>query len=585
MKKKWILLLLPLLILLPLSAGEAAMGTIANFSFRDFDSDLIGPEGPFRSDGIRDAHFSLTIDGIGALASLRVRRDADGFEWAPGRGAGFRGMRVRDTTGTDLSDADGQLPLMPFLGRLSLEIYLPLSENAEAAEGDYTVTATFIDGSEAKGTARMPAASGQGDEHHSQRKITEARFLSSSDSRHNFVGPNEKLQPGGNRDQGIDLELEGQGQVRTISVQSVSGRFAAWDTLPANRRWLVAVVHKDRPLNESDGGVAFRIRGKTKLTLWLEDNGSIAAGDSTFKVTVRFSDGKEISRIIAAATTPASKPPRGEGLALIGRGTRDLVGPEESLGSDGQADWQFRLDLNTRGTLIGLTLLEDRKNGPTWDTLPGNRTPLVAVTDAEGRILNRQNGSLNLPLYGKTTLYLWVSDRGNRLATRQDFKAKAVFEDGRVLEFTPVTREKPGGQEEKSDKVILRARYLGRQDSDRVSASGVLVGDGFPDSRIRIYMELPARGMRLKEIAVIDTEAPSPSWNTTPGKSRWAMLVTDPGGQILNGTDGSILIDLEDKIQLSLWVADQGRMERRENRFIVRALFENGNAVQTSLLR
>ena len=399
------------------------------------------------------------------------------------------------------------------------------------------------------------------------------------------MGPGETLQPGGQRDQGIELELEGQGQVRAITVQSVSGRFAVWDTLPSNRRWLIAVLHNNKTLNESDGGVAFRIRGKTKLTLWLEDNGSIAAEDSTFEVTVRFSDGKESRRIIAPATAPGGKTPKGEGLLSMGRGKRDLVGPEETLGSDGHNDWQFRLDLETRGTLIGLTLLDARPSGPAWDTLPGNRIPILAVTDAEGRILNRQNGSLNLPLYGKTTLYLWAGDRSNRLAGLKNFKVKAVFEDGRVLEFTPLSEGKNRDKEKTDREVVFRARYLGRQDSDRVSTSEVLVGDGLPDSRIRIYMELPSRGMRLTELAVPNPEAPPPSWSTSPGKNRWAILVTDPEEQILNGTDGSIFIDLGDRIQLSLWLADRGHLEQRGKRFVVRAVFENGKVEETSLLR
>lgn len=572
-------LLLGILFLLTLALpGHAAMGMIAEFSFRDFDMDLTGQEGPFRPDGRKDAHFSVSIEGIGAVASLSVHRVSDGFEWSPRKGRGLHGVRVRDSSGNDLSNSDGSLPLLPFLGRLELEIYLPVDPGKKDTEGDYSIAVRFVDGSEATGKARLHLPEAVVSD---SRKITKARFLPYPGERRNLVSPGEKPGPGGNADHGIELKLEGQGQVQAIQVKSVSGRFAAWDTLPANRRWLLGVLHGEKLLNNEDGGISFRIRGKTDLILWLEDNGAIEDGNSTFQVTVTFSDGEEIKRNIALPREHG-KPSSEDRLTFMGRGERDLIGDEEKLGSNGRKDWRFRLDLNTRGTLIGLTLLGEGQDAPTWDTLPGNRVPLVAVTDAQGRLLNRQNGSMDLPLYGKTTLYLWVDGRGNKLS-HKSYRAKAVFDDGRVLEFGPGNR--PATESEEKTEPVIRARYLGRQDSDKVSPSEILIGDGLPDSRIRVYLEMPERGRRLKALSVEMIKKPSRSWDTLPGNGRWAILVTDEAGEILNGTDGSILIDLGRKTQLSLWLGDRGELNRTEMDFRVRAFLDDDSVMETPLLR
>lgn len=582
MMKRTLPVLLGILFLISLAIpGEAAMGTITDFSFRDFDLDLTGPEGPFRPDDRNDAHFTATLNGIGAMASLSVRRVSDNFEWSPRKGGGLHGIRVRDSSGNDISDADGSIPLLPFLGRLGLELYLPIDPEGDNVASEYVLKIGFVDGSEAvaKTTLSLPEEIVP-----DSRKLLEARFLPYPGKGRNQVGPGEKTVPGGKTDRGIELELEGEGEVQAIQVRSVSGRFSAWDTIPSNRRWLLGVEYRGKLMNETDGGVSFRVRGKTRLTLWLEDNGAVESGDTTFQVQVIFGDGEKIEKNITASREDTMSSRKND-LTFMGRGERDLLGLGERLGSDGTSDWQFRLDLDTRGTLIGLTLLSNEKNDLTWDTLPGNRIPLVAVTDAEGRLLNRQNGSMNLPLYGKTTLHLWVGGKGPRLAGNGSYRAKAVFEDGRVLEFGAHTRNDTITRPEREKEPVFRARYLGRQDSDRVSPSEILIGDGLPDTGLRIYLEMPEKGKRLKGLSVEAKRVPSRGWDTQPGNKRWAILVTDAEGEILNGTDGSILLDLGIKTQLSLWLGDRGELDRPGMDFVVRAYLEDDTVLETPLQR
>ncbi len=584
MKKILPILMGTLLLLTMALPGQAAMGKITGFDFQDFDTDLTGPEGPFRPDGEKDAHFTVTIEGIGALASLSLRRESDGTEWSPRRGRGLYGMRVRDASGNDLSNADGSLPLLPFLGHMDLDLFLPAEEDRNHLEGSYTITIRFVDGSET--TARTELHISEKEEESSRpREITRAVFLPyPGEKRRNLVGSGEKLRSGGKNDRGIELQLQGEGRVEGISVKSVSGRFAAWDTYPSNRRWLLGIEHRGNTLNNKDGSVSFRLENTPRLTLWLEDNGAVASGDSTFQVIVTFSDGKQLKRNVALSKESRT-PTTSKALTFMGHGGRDLVGYGEKLGSDGQKDWRFRLNLNTRGTLIGLTLLGENRNSPTWDTLPGNRIPLLAVTDSKGRLINRQNGSIKVPLYGKTTLYLWASGRSKRRSPGKNYRVKAVFDDGRVLEFGAEPHIKPESKSDASKKIVFRARYLGRQDQDRVSPSEILVGDSLPDNRIRIYIEIPGKARQLKTLSVETRKPLGQGWDTIPGNGKWAILVTDSTGEILNGTDGSILINLEQKTQLSLWLGDRGELSRSGMDFRVKATLNDDTVIQTRLLR
>lgn len=93
------------------------------------------------------------------------------------------------------------------------------------------------------------------------------------------------------------------------------------------------------------------------------------------------------------------------------KGFGDYAGRGETPRSDGSPEANLILTLNAPGrTLTGLTLRAVDNGQPIWDTVPGNRVWLVAVTD-KGKRLNNKDGSLALKLGpDHRRLDLWVQD-------------------------------------------------------------------------------------------------------------------------------------------------------------------------------
>ena len=119
---------------------------------------------------------------------------------------------------------------------------------------------------------------------------------------------------GGDRvgDWSFGFRLRGSGTVTSITIRNTNGQYSVWDTIPGNSSWLVAVYSGQRRLNRSDGSVMFNVNGVMDLTLYVADNGSLAAGRTRYKITVKFRDGR-VAEFDPATTRTVLAPSPGGG--------------------------------------------------------------------------------------------------------------------------------------------------------------------------------------------------------------------------------------------------------------------------------
>ncbi len=107
-----------------------------------------------------------------------------------------------------------------------------------------------------------------------------------------FVSQGEVFRGDGFPDSHIEVEIPFPATIRWISMENTDGMPSRWDTIPGNNGWALAVVMDGLRQNHPDGNVHFNTtRPHTFLELYMQDNGSISAGLTHYKVQVGLGDG------------------------------------------------------------------------------------------------------------------------------------------------------------------------------------------------------------------------------------------------------------------------------------------------------
>lgn len=109
-----------------------------------------------------------------------------------------------------------------------------------------------------------------------------------------LVGRSETAGPDGKGDASVVIPIPAGGTVTGVTVATVSGQPAIWNTTPADLVWMVGVAAKETPqvlLNKPDGTINIAMDAPKDFVLYFADNGSVAAGNSKFEVTLAYADG------------------------------------------------------------------------------------------------------------------------------------------------------------------------------------------------------------------------------------------------------------------------------------------------------
>jgi hypothetical protein len=558
------------------------MGSVRNLTFEGLGPDRIAPGENIRADGREDLLFSLSLEGTGALVGAELKHLPSGTVWdtAPGNGRSLLG--VMNDRGELLNQDNGRLSVIPFILGARFRLLASDVRGVGAGGGEYEATLRFVDGSWSSARVvaapvasptptpgNVPPPPGPGE----VPKILDARLEGPGDR--DLVGPGEELRGNGTRDWRLRLKLAGRGMITEIRLTNHRGTSGTWDTLPGNGLWLLATTRPSTEiLNRADGNLRIPLRGETELLLYLEDNGTLGRPETRSQITLTLQDGTRIARDVVPFVAPEGAPEvvefKGPTLSEY-----DFVGPAEKRGGDFDKDRQFSLVLRGKGILTGVRL-RSLRGGASWDTLSDNKIALIGVGNAgKTGLLNRDDGSLRIPLKGTTPLTLYVG--GDGASQPGPYRVSLVFDDGRVLE-----RETGNSGAVETPTAGLKLSVLGRPGSlkaDRVGPYDKIKKNGRPDWGFFIRVEGLEGDKTLTGLSVRSLNNAG-AWDTIPGNKRWQLLVREPGGAFLNEADGSLFLPLSDSVKLQLWMEDFNKaLNRKKGAIRVEAIFDDGTRI------
>jgi len=604
------LLLTILLALFLVSTSWAAMGSLESLQYLGLGEDVVGLNGSFSKDGRPDARFSLQISGAGAIVGFSLKTEDDQRRWDSSPGSGEGTLLVKDSKGSVVNEGGG-VSLLPFILGASFTVYAADDGYFETRNATYVMEVRFVDGSETTSKVKVEAVKPPEEDQQLQIPGQWGAVLSGISDR-DYLGRNEQLKPDGEKDALVLLKIGTTGRVSSMTLSNTDGRYSVWDTIPGNGKWPMIVVKDGEILNSTNGSVNFEVREPGTYSIFIADNGSIRAGDTSYEFRINYTNGKKFRIPVARkGTLTLSDEPepvladQKAGALLFGKadGTsrpglpeimmfeNDYVSASETLKKDGKPDWGIRLIPGLSATLISMKVSNINGDYSVWDSLPGNGKWLVAVTDDYGKVLNEPNGSLDLKIDKNDVLWLWICDNGSLSGGKTDYRVDLMTSTGRTYSFTvgkegsqlaPVKPVKPVPVIVKP-VTEFKARYLEKSIRDFVGKSDRISSDGNRDVKIRIYIN-NLEG-RITEIILKDTRERDQRWDTVPGNGRWAILVTTPGEEFLNSTDGSVSIPVMGKRTLLLWVADNGYLSSGDLPYEVVLRMEDGSVLRTSLER
>jgi hypothetical protein len=548
------------------SPAPAAMGDIQSFTFNGYGpEDVLGPGEEAKPDGNPDANFSVTLTGAGAIAHFTITAPDGKVKWDTKAGNNIAGILVKDGKNEVISKSDQSLPVIPFI--LAASFNFSVHDDGTIAEGGkFTLTTIFIDGSESRASVEIPRTAKDEPEKTAEIKILSAKW--NKDVARDLTGRNENLAGDGAPDESIRVAVQGSGKLTGVTVKSVKGG-AEWDTLPGNKAWLVAVTAKDKVLNRKDGSVEADIKGKTVLDLWLTDNGVIKKGRSAFEVLLVFSDGSVIRREVDAEDERADDDDEEfEGRTVfLGQGDRDFTGQNEKKAGNGKPDLHAELVLETPGTVVAVAVQALSGNKGEWDTIPGNGNWLVVVTGKDGAILNRQDGSVSIPVSGKREFGLWFEDNGDFGGRQTRGRVSLTYDDGRVLtkEFS---RAPEDGPKKKPGQNVHRERREVALSQPRQASSSDLVGRGErpgKSGKLDWVFEMQINGKGTIKSLALRGNSPFgwSEWDTIPGNGIPLLGAAPMGKGLLNAKNGAVMIEVPPHNKLLLFVEDDGFLARK----------------------
>jgi hypothetical protein len=571
--------------LLSAAPSHAAMGEIQGFSFSGFGpGDILGPGESSAPDGNPDAVFSVSITGFGALADFSIRSEDGKSAWDTTPGNNIPGIHVQDGAGKLLTDSSRSLPITPFL--LGASFVLTVHDDGSLARGGkFTLTALFVDGSQSSATVEIPPSVKEEPAQSAQVRILSARW--SDEAKRDLTGDYEKLAGDGVPDEAIRVVIQGSGKLTGVTVRSIKGDAAEWDTLPGNSAWLVAVTSSEKVLNRKDGSIEADLKGRTTLDLRLTDNGSIKRGRSTFEVNLAFSDGSVVKREVTAAQAGHSGDAFEGSAALLGPGNRDLTGRNEQRAGNGKPDLEAELRVETTGTIVAVKIHTISGASGEWDTIPGNGKWLVVLTGADGAILNRADGSVSIPVSGPSVFHLWFEDNGAFPEAETRAAVTLTYDDGRVLSRqiqSPSSgrpQRDPVQDVQKGQREILLSSPRQASSSDYVDKGERPGRSGKKDW----VFELQIKGKgRIESMSLQGTSSTGMAmWDTITGNGFSLLGVSAPGKGLLNRADGTVSFDVPPHNNLTLFVEDDGFLRRRgQKQFKVTVTWSDGTVTETN---
>jgi len=276
--------------------------------------------------------------------------------------------------------------------------------------------------------------------------------------------------------------------------------------------------------------------------------------------------------------------PQGEA-AFLGVKKSDRVGKTSAV-PDGKPDAVFSLSLNPRASGPRITEIEIQtvsgKAGIWTSHGKSSGTGFVGVARAKNpaHIVNPKGGELNLNPAADKNFLLFVTDDGSLGQSDRRFLVKVSHRDGSTW-TAPVRAEAAASAADTGARgaaypLRMSAVLKGISNYDAVSFSKAIASDDKADGLFVLTVEAKDKEITAIEIRNVDG-APS-IWDTVPTSNNppiGVSLTSDPV-RLINNRDGSVAIQVKDRVDLNLYVADNSSISAGRTNYRISVKFSDG---------
>ena len=284
--------------------------------------------------------------------------------------------------------------------------------------------------------------------------------------------------------------------------------------------------------------------------------------------------------LIPADFAVAQTQPKGDA-SFFGVKTNDRVGKSGAV-PDGKPDAVFALTLPADlDVVIGEIDISGSPKG-LWSTSSKAGASYIGLASSKtpSRIINPKPSPLKINLKESNEFLIFATDDGSFSDPNRQYQIKVVTTNGQswVLPVRNHVPDKSEGSAESASggPVKMTAVNRGISEYDAVNPGKEIKGDDVPDGLFQLTVE--AKDKTITAIEIRKTDGVSSLWDTIPGTSTGAIgvaLASDPI-KLLNHRDGTVSIPVKDRIDLNLYVGDNGDVAAGKANFRIAVTFSDG---------
>lgn len=426
-------------------------------------------------------------------------------------------------------------------------------------------------------------------------------------------------------------------EITGIQVQNTDGERSIWDTVPGSKNPAIGVAFMSDPvrlLNRRNGSVSVPVKDRADLYLYVADNGSIAKGNTAYRVTVTFADGG-VSWCAATKPAPEARPELPPGpqprpptasqpgppppvqpplpptppaptpkppavtavnflATWLGFAGTDAVGRYRELKPDTEADAVFGLDIdiNPRHAITGIEIqsLDDPKRS--WSTGPAPTGAWglgVAYQNSPKNLLNNPDGSVRIDLDRREQFLLYAADPGNLATTYHRMRMVIHLDDGSSYQqyvrtaygTTPTVAPDPGAAAKA--RGIITCEFRGFI-VDLVNSSTRPGTDGYLDGTF--FLQLKVDDKTLTKVEIKDS-AGKVRWSSDPkAPTMFLGVALYPEIQkMVNPKGGPMNVPVSGRKTFYLYAADNGLLSKPETRLRAEAAFSDKTTLSADVIK
>jgi hypothetical protein len=582
-------------------------------------TDRVGPGGA-TPDGKPDAVFALDLTpppGATPVTDIEITASDPPGSWSSAAlypAAGFIGVALAKSPTKVINSRGGAMSLNPSKAGHVL-LFITDDGNFSRKSRRCVLRVIHKDGrswtAAVKNEAVEPAAPppGAGPGVPPVRMTAVLKGISNFDA----VNPSKKLGGDEKGDGLFVLTVEARDrEITAIEIRNTDGTRSVWDTVAGSSNHAIGVALVSEPaklLNKPTGTVHVKVRQRADLNLYVADNGSIAAGKTSYRVTVTFADGGiswcPVTRSAAPAAA-AGKPESGPKVPFdpgarvnflgtwLGFVTTDAVGKYPELKPDGAADAVFGLDIEVspKHYITGIEINSLDNSTPRWATTgvgSGTWGLAVAYQTAPSALLNKPDGSVKIPVENRIQFYLYVADPGNLAAVTHRLRIIVYFADGssyqQFVRRPPATTSTvaPGSDETTRAKGTLTCEFRGFF-ADLVNTTTRPGKDGYLDGSF--IMKLQVEDKKLARVE-IKTEDGKVRWSSNPkAPTMFLGVALYPAiYKLVNPKAGVMHLAVTGRKTIYLYAADNGLLSDPKSRLYVAVTFSDKTTLTTEVIK